>query len=78
MLVFTLKTGDSFRIAENITVKLLRRHGDGYRIGIDAPKEINIQRDKVIAKIKIDMASGIPIDTIRRAIDDAEQLEQIA
>ena len=50
MLILTRRAGESFTIGENITVTVTDVRGGQARIGIDAPKEINIQRDDMVNK----------------------------
>jgi carbon storage regulator CsrA len=49
MLVLTIKIGSSIYIGDEITVTLLNTQ-DGYssRLGIDAPKSINVVREELI------------------------------
>lgn len=45
MLVLTRKTGEAIRIAENITIKVVKVQGN--RIGIEAPARIAVNRAEV-------------------------------
>ncbi|MGJ3495345.1 Carbon storage regulator (plasmid) [Piscirickettsia salmonis] len=47
MLVLTRKCGQTIFIDENITIKVLSVVNGQVRIGIDAPQEVQIQRDDV-------------------------------
>lgn len=50
MLVLTRYPNECISIGENITVKIVDVQGDKVRIGIDAPKDVNIIRDN--AKVR--------------------------
>ncbi len=47
MLMMDLKKGEKIKIGENIFLKFEKIQADTIRIGIDAPKEIKIVREKV-------------------------------
>jgi len=49
MLVLTRKTGDQFFIGDQIKITILRvSPGGAVRIGIDAPKNLDIVRTEVV------------------------------
>ena len=47
MLVLSRRNGESIVIGGGITVKVLRVKGNVVQLGIDAPKEIPIQRSEL-------------------------------
>lgn len=47
MLILTRRPGESIHIGKDVVVTLLGVHGNQARIGIQAPKEIDIQRDDI-------------------------------
>jgi carbon storage regulator len=47
MLVFTRKLGQSFVIADSITVTVLQVGGSKVRIGVQAPPQIKILREEI-------------------------------
>ena len=51
MLVLTRKTNQSIRIAEGITVKIVRVGRGQVQLGIDAPKEIPIIRSEIQTRV---------------------------
>lgn len=51
MLVITRKTNQSIVINDTITITIFESSKDKVKIGIDAPKDINIVRDELI-KVK--------------------------
>ena len=52
MLVLTRHTGESFLIGDSIEVKLLTCREGKARIGISAPKDVEVHRREVFEKIK--------------------------
>ncbi|MCW3795513.1 carbon storage regulator, CsrA [Paenibacillus polysaccharolyticus] len=52
MLVLSRKKGESIIIQDNIEVTVLAVEGDTVRIGISAPKQIDIFRKEVYASIQ--------------------------
>ena len=52
MLIFTRRTGESFRIGDGVKVVVLGIKGNHVRIGIDAEKDIRIHREEIYQRIK--------------------------
>lgn len=52
MLVLTRKKGESIVIADNIVLTVLSIDGENVKIGIEAPREIDIYRKEVIDAIQ--------------------------
>lgn len=48
MLVLTRKRGQSFRIADDVKITVVRIARDRVRIGIEAPREIRILREELL------------------------------
>lgn len=47
MLVLTRRTGETIRIGDTVAVTLLEVKGNQARIGIEAPREIVVDREEV-------------------------------
>lgn len=47
VLVLTRKAGEAIRIGDDVTVTVLEINGNSVRVGIDAPREIEIVRSEV-------------------------------
>ncbi len=76
MLVLTRRTGEGIMIGDEIEVKILDISGEKVRVGIDAPREINVYRTEVFERIANEFeehsgnGAGKPADAeaaIRRA-----------
>jgi carbon storage regulator len=52
MLVLTRKKGESIVIGDNVTVKVISVDGDQVKIGIEAPRNVEIHRQEVYEAIQ--------------------------
>lgn len=52
MLVLTRKLGESIRIGDNITVKIIDLDGRHVKLGIEAPKNIAVNREEIYERIQ--------------------------
>jgi carbon storage regulator len=59
MLVLSRRIGESIRIGPDIVIRVLGVKGSQVRIGVDAPKDVEVHREEVFARIKHDEASGM-------------------
>ena len=51
MLVLTRRIGEKIVIGENVTVVLLGVKGHQIRIGVDAPRDVPVNRDEIHQRI---------------------------
>ena len=51
MLILTRKLGESLRIGYNVTITVLGVNGNQVRLGIDAPKSVEVHREEVFLRI---------------------------
>ena len=58
MLVLSRKPGERIHIGENITVTIVRIGPNNVRLGIDAPRDLNIVREELC----IPAANGVLLD----------------
>ncbi|NMA91293.1 MAG: carbon storage regulator CsrA [Amphibacillus sp.] len=52
MLVLTRKLNEAIQIGENIEVKIVGIEGDQIKLGITAPKEIDVHRKEIYLQIQ--------------------------
>ena len=50
MLILTRKISEGIVVGDDINIKVLSVKGNQVRIGIDAPRDINIARDELLNK----------------------------
>ncbi len=62
MLILTRRVGESVHIGDQVKVKVLTVRGNQVRLGIDAPREIQVNRDEVLNPRVRDERKG-PIET---------------
>ncbi|WOV88355.1 carbon storage regulator CsrA [Sporosarcina oncorhynchi] len=51
MLVLSRKTNETIKIGDNIELRILEVKGDTIRIGIEAPKSVDILRGELVQSI---------------------------
>lgn len=59
MLVISRSIGDSFRIGDDIVIKVVDNTGSTAKFGITAPKNIAIHRDEIYNKIHDDTSNPV-------------------
>lgn len=52
MLILTRKIGESIRIGDSITVKIVSMDNKHVKIGIDAPRDVSVNREEIYQKIQ--------------------------
>ncbi|MEC5422856.1 carbon storage regulator CsrA [Virgibacillus sp. C22-A2] len=67
MLVLTRKLNEAIQIGEDIEIKVLGIEGDQIKLGIDAPKSIDIYRKEIYIDIQEqnNEAANIPLDILQ-------------
>jgi len=51
MLILTRRIGEKLIIGENVTVAVLSVKGNQVRIGIDAPRDVTVNREEIYQRI---------------------------
>ena len=72
MLVLSRKIGEKIKIGKDVVVNILKVEGTTVRVGIEAPRHINILRMEVFEKIEsenIEAASTRSIEEISDALE---------
>lgn len=52
MLVLSRRPGESLRIGHEVTVTVIEVRGDQVRIGIDAPREVPVNREEIYRELE--------------------------
>ena len=58
MLILTRRTGETVKIGEEIEVTVLGVKGNQVRIGIAAPKHVEVHREEVFDRIQKERQGG--------------------
>ena len=77
VLVLKRKNGSSFTLGDDvrITITEIDRGGAYVKIGIDAPRDIQVRRDDAKNKqprVRQGMADGVPLHEIEKRLDAEE------
>lgn len=71
MLILTRREGESVLIGDAVTVTVLRVKGNQVRLGVNAPKDVSVQREEISERVRaevteatstISAASGVAAD----------------
>ena len=53
MLILMRRAGEAIRIGDDITVKVVSLEGSRVRIGVNAPREVQVDREEVAEKKRL-------------------------
>ncbi len=72
MLVLSRKTKETIKIGDDIEISVLSVEGDQVRIGINAPKSIDVHRGEVYKAIQLENseAANVQVDLTKLFIKD--------
>ena len=60
MLILTRRVGETVMIGEEVTVTVLRVKGNQVRLGVNAPKNVSVQREEIFNRIKRENTEPTP------------------
>ncbi len=76
MLVLTRRPGESIVVGENIVVTVIEIKGGQVRIGIDAPREVDVYREEIYEQVRQENLSAVAnVEEIRKAVQDQKRQE---
>ena len=58
MLILTRRVDEALLIGDDVTITVLEIRGNQVRIGIDAPREIAVNREEVYERIQAEASQG--------------------
>ena len=59
MLILTRRVNESLMVGDQVTVTVLAVKGNQVRIGIDAPKEVQVHREEIYDRLQSEKAQPI-------------------
>jgi carbon storage regulator len=69
MLVLTRRAGESVMISDDVVVTVLEVRGDVIRLGIRAPREVQVHREEIYRELQAaNQAAASPSDDAVRAL----------
>jgi carbon storage regulator len=57
MFILTRRVGETLMVGENVTVTVVGLNGNQVRLGINAPKDVEVHREEIYAKIQMEKTS---------------------
>jgi carbon storage regulator len=52
MLILTRRVGETLMIGDDVSVTVLRVKGNQIRLGVNAPKNVSVQREEIFERMK--------------------------
>jgi carbon storage regulator len=62
MLILTRKSGETITIGENIQIRVLGVKGGQVRIGVDAPREVSVNREEVFERVQAEEGAATAVE----------------
>jgi len=74
MLILTRRMGESLRINDDISITVLGIKGNQVRLGIDAPREVEVHREEIYLRIQAEKQANKAGNDAATDADDADHL----
>ena len=58
MLILTRREGESVLIGDEVTITVLRVKGNQVRLGVNAPKEVSVQREEISERVRAQVSDA--------------------
>lgn len=55
MLILTRREGESVLIGDDVTITVLRVKGNQVRLGVNAPKNVAVQREEISERVRAEV-----------------------
>lgn len=52
MLILTRRVGETMMVGDDVTVTILGVKGNQVRLGVNAPKDVSVQREEIYQRIQ--------------------------
>lgn len=76
MLVLTRRQGESIVVGQNIVITVVEIKGGQVRIGISAPRDVQVHRQEIFEQVRAENAAAIASARIaREALADRQKRE---
>jgi len=62
MLILTRRMGESLRINDDVSITVLGIKGNQVRLGIDAPREVEVHREEIYQRIQAEKQNRLVRD----------------
>jgi len=59
MLILTRRVGETVMIGEDVSVTVLRVKGNQVRLGVNAPKNVSVQREEIFERMKLESGEQV-------------------
>ncbi len=77
MLILTRRVGESIRVGDDVVVTVIEVRGDSVRVGIDAPRSVQVHRQEVYEELRRANAAALSPDDLAlqalRAVVEADR-----
>lgn len=66
MLILTRRVGETLMIGDEVTVTVLGVKGNQVRIGVNAPKEVEVHREEIYKRVLAERQGRRPVLSVKK------------